>query len=263
MTLRKQVRAVAQMLFFSGSFAASAGLQGCASQLRTSPLPAELKPNSAAASRSAASVGGNAGERSAAELPALPLEGSFFAGERPAFVSHRGDGAFAYVAIPLPPAPALALLAQVAALAKEKFADIIHGRGEAHVTAITPPEFHDVLASRLAIADIEAIAAAEKLPMAQIEPVCVGRASASVEGRRESAYFVVLRAPDIVRFRRAVANAFVARGGEPGKFDPEHFFPHATIGFTKRDLFEEDGAIKNENSCWARLLAPASAADNL
>ena len=197
----------------------------------------------------------------ASALPIVKLDAALLDGARPAFVSHSGAGAFAnYVALALPTAPVVWLRLE----AERVFGERLRTRGEAHVTAITPPEFHDGLARRLSVRDLEAIAARENLQEARLEPVCLGRAQANVEGRLESAYFVVLRSPDIVRYRRAVAAEYRARAPvgvlpetlpEPlaDAFQPDRYFPHVTVGFTRRDLHEDDGAVKDVASCRARF----------
>lgn len=194
---------------------------------------------------------GDEPERAAALPQQVPFDPALVATEsRPAFVPHRGRGFASYVAVALPGAPAGALKLA----AESAFGEKLEWRREAHLTAITPPEFHDVLASRLKIEDLERIAQETGLQQAPIEPVCLGRGEALVEGARHRAYFVVVRSPEALRFRRAVAEAFEAKGGAKGAFRAERWYPHVTIGFTKRDLHEEDGVRKDDNLCAARLV---------
>lgn len=121
-------------------------------------------------------------------------------------------------------------------------------RGEAHVTVITPPEFA-VLSKRISIRDINDIALADNLQGASLQPVCVGVGRAAVGGRDEETYYVVVNSRDLVRLRELIAERFIAKGGQPGKFDPSHYFPHITLGFTKADLHEAQGVIKDAGSC--------------
>jgi len=50
-------------------------------------------------------------------------------------------------------------------------------------------------------------------------------------------------------YRKEVQNLFISKGGEPVKFLPAKYFPHITLGFTKRDLHESDDVKKDRNSC--------------
>ena len=170
------------------------------------------------------------------------------------YVSHRGSGAFAnYVAVQLPYEPAAALKAQV----ESGFSVRLRSRGEAHLTVITPPEFHDALSSRLTIDEIDAMAAEDGLQRAAFEIECLGQATALVEGRRQSTFYVLLRAPAARAFRARVGAEFRKRGGLASQFDADLYFPHITIGFTQRDLHYEDGARKDASTCVADLIPSA------
>jgi 2'-5' RNA ligase len=121
-------------------------------------------------------------------------------------------------------------------------------RGESHVTVITPPEFA-VLKKSLSIDAINLIAREEKLQSAKLEALCVGRGQASLDGRLEETYFVVVRSPDLLRLRRRIEKLFRQKGGTVEAFDAERYFPHITLGFTKDDLHESQGVIKSEKTC--------------
>lgn len=121
----------------------------------------------------------------------------------------------------------------------------LKNRGEAHITVITPPEWA-ILGRKIRGDEIGARFEENLYQSSMYEPVCVGRAS--LMGM--STYFVVVKAPDLLKFRREIARLFELRGGQPGLFNPEKYSPHITLGFTERDLHEQDGAIKNESSCW-------------
>lgn len=45
---------------------------------------------------------------------------------------------------------------------------------------------------------------------------------------------------------------YVAKGGDPGDWDPTWFFPHITLGFTHADLHEHQGVLKNIKHSWDR-----------
>ena len=149
-----------------------------------------------------------------------------------------------YVAMPLPFAPFAELYQQLSARVPEK----LISRGEAHVTVLTPPEF-EKLKSHLSIDEINAITTALEIQSVKVKPFCLGRGDTVIEGKHEQTYFVVVEAAGLLKIRLAVAEEFVKRGGLPSAFIAEHFYPHGTVGFTKRDLFDQDGVIKNLKSC--------------
>ena len=62
-------------------------------------------------------------------------------------------------------------------------------------------------------------------------------------------YYVVVSSEGMLDFRRTVTRAFIEAGGQADDFDAEAYWPHVTLGFTKRDLFESDGVIKNLETC--------------
>lgn len=121
-------------------------------------------------------------------------------------------------------------------------------RGEAHITVLTPPEYR-VLTKVLTPEGLLAIANQVGGHHSQIKPICIGKGEAMIDEKKEQTYFVVVRVPVLLRIRFAIYTAFVAAGGKPQDFQPGHFFPHITLGFTKHDLYEQDGVIKNSDSC--------------
>lgn len=129
----------------------------------------------------------------------------------------------------------------------------LKNRGEAHITVVTPVEYDKVLAPRLSMRKINEIARQAGIQSIPFEPLCIGAGQLKIDGRDEQAYFIVVNAPKLVELRRTVQQAFVAAGGDGTTFVPENFFPHITLGFTKRDLHAEDGVIKDSRSCLYRL----------
>lgn len=121
----------------------------------------------------------------------------------------------------------------------------LKNRGEAHITVITPPEYDRALKSHISIERIHEIARNQDIQRTDFQVVCMGR------GRKDAdeTYFLVVTAPALLEIRRHVHREFIAAGGSPADFDPENFYPHITLGFTNKDLHQEDGVIKNELSC--------------
>jgi len=126
-------------------------------------------------------------------------------------------------------------------------------RGEAHITVITPVEYSDVLSKNVSIHEINEIARKSDTQGSRFEIICVGRGNAILNNRTEEAYFVVVRSKDLLSIREKVQNLFVSKGGNATHFVPNHFYSHITLGFTKRDLHEGDGVIKDINACWGNV----------
>lgn len=117
-------------------------------------------------------------------------------------------------------------------------------RGEAHVTVVTPPEF-EVLKSKLTMKEITKIADQYDIQASRINLLGVGSGKLKINENVEETYFLIVDSYDLRNIRQQIFYEFVRRGGGRALFDPTWFFPHVTIGYTKRDLHEVDGVIKN------------------
>lgn len=122
-------------------------------------------------------------------------------------------------------------------------------RGEAHITVVTPIEFDKVLKKKMSIQEIDALAKAQGIQSFSFEAKCVGMGKATIKGKEERTYFVVVHSEDLLRLRKEIHDQFVKNGGDTHAFDPNNYYSHITIGFTARDLHEADGVIKGTNSC--------------
>lgn len=160
-------------------------------------------------------------------------------GTQKAFEKHKN-----YLAMDLPFAPMKRVFEQVESRAGLK----LQNRGESHVTVLTPPEF-DAIKSKVTIEDINRIAEKSRLQRAHLEALCVGRGEATLDGQPEQTFFIVLTAPELVSVRREIQQLFVKRGGNAQLFDAEKFYPHITVGFSKVDLHEQQGVIKDRRAC--------------
>ncbi len=132
--------------------------------------------------------------------------------------------------------------------------------GEAHVTVITPVEFYDVLRGPdaqhpiLTMDQIGAIARQHKLQQSSLEIVSMGSGKKLLDGKLEETFFLIVKAEPLFAVRRAIHEAFVTNGGRADAWDPNHFYPHITVGYTLRDLHEADGVVKDvANSCDSRF----------
>lgn len=123
-------------------------------------------------------------------------------------------------------------------------------KGEAHITVITPPEYYEVLRHKISMTDIEAIAKKANIQGSDVQIFGIGSAAKQVDGKDEETYFLIVDSLNLRKLRTLVFTEFVRRGGSPSAWDPTWFFPHITIGYTKRDLHESDGVIKNIKHSW-------------
>lgn len=163
------------------------------------------------------------------------------------FIEYSGDGEWDnYLTVNLPFEPMAELFRQLL-IAKRK---PLTNRGEAHITVITPVEYWKVLKPKgLSMDEINGLARERNIQATNFEVVCLGRGETLLDKKTEQAYFVVVTSPQLVNFRKDIQSLFVAKGGSAADFVPDQFYPHITLGFTKRDLHESDGIIKDARSC--------------
>ncbi|KAJ1921235.1 hypothetical protein H4219_000834 [Mycoemilia scoparia] len=136
----------------------------------------------------------------------------------------------------------------------------ITSRGEAHITVISPPEFANIL-SKVGITgnDINNIALKNHIQSAKFRAVCLGRVKGSLPtdktNTQQELYSVVVDdvGGTMLKIRRDIYQLYRAKGGVGAFFSPEEFQPHITVGFTKKDLFPENGVFKGRNMCWAPI----------
>lgn len=166
------------------------------------------------------------------------------------FISHREDKPFgSYLIMDIDYLPIQRLFEQV----RNREKNLIT-RGEAHITVVTPPEFDQILKpAGVTMNEVEQIAQVSKIQQTPFEVVCLGMGKAKLDGTEQSTYYVVVRAPGLVRIREKIQKIFIKRGGNPADFKPEHFWPHITVGFTKRDLYESDGVLKDIKTCVSKI----------
>ena len=81
----------------------------------------------------------------------------------------------------------------------------------------------------------------------------MGKGAKDLDGANEKTYFVVVKSDGLLELRTKIQKAFVAAGGSAADFLPENFYPHITLGYTKRDLHYEEGIRKDDSSCKYRF----------
>ena len=167
------------------------------------------------------------------------------------FLSHTGNDRFdTSLAMNLYYAPVLSLRSQLErALGKKlDFYKAWNKNGEAHITVITPLEYYDVLKKYISIEEIEKIAIKNNIQQSDLEVLGLGRGEKELEGKLEETYFLIFRSDNLLKIRHEVYKEFLKNGGALKDFDPEDFFPHVTVGYTKRDLHITDGIYKDIRS---------------
>jgi hypothetical protein len=164
------------------------------------------------------------------------------------FHSHQGPGPFdSALAMSIQNAPLAKLRLQIDSALGIKL-DYFKGwnpEGEAHVTVVTPVEFFEVLKSKLTMSEIEAIADKYDIQESRLMILGLGSAKVLIDGKEEETFFVIVDSAELRNIRQQIFYEFTRRGGDRSAFDPTWFFPHITIGYTKRDLHEADGIKKN------------------
>lgn len=175
------------------------------------------------------------------------------------FIGHEGPGAFENVLaqnLPYENFKMLRGLLEEYFGRKLNFYQGWNPQGEAHVTVITPVEYWQILRPYLTMQEINTIAVQNHIQASAPQVLGMGAGRAETDGQTEETYFVIMRAPELLKLRRAVQKEFVKRGGAAEAFDPEDFYPHVTVAFTKRDLHIQDGVIKDMAHSYSPQLDP-------
>lgn len=159
--------------------------------------------------------------------------------KRPYFLSHPD-----WVAVPLPFAPIDQLRQNL-----EKSINIkLQHRGEAHITILTPPEW-GILSQVLKMEDVEKLVLKERLMNSKFKVKCLKKVTATIKGRSEDSWFLAIDAVGLKDFRQEVWRLYVARGGTADDFKWQRWAPHINVGFTARDLHDEDQINKEKVGC--------------
>jgi 2'-5' RNA ligase len=113
-------------------------------------------------------------------------------------------------------------------------------RGEAHLTVLTPPEYNEHFSAFWGIEEISA-RLGERLQKTAITSLGLG--SFVHPASKDSVFFIVAEAPEVFLIRRELAQALSAKNPQH-QFQAANFEPHITVGFSLRDFFSQDGAVK-------------------
>jgi hypothetical protein len=183
------------------------------------------------------------------EIPKIEftLEKSIFETQKIPFKSHQGKKEFdTYLTMELPFAPVEKLLKEL----EKKIGKKLKTRKEAHITVVTPTEYFHKLSPIISMNKIENIAKNLKIQNSPFKVVCLGKAQV----KKDETYFLIIESEALLKIRSEITKEFIMNRGPTGLFRPiKDYFPHITIGFTKRDLHIEDGVIKNKDTCIADI----------
>ncbi len=126
-------------------------------------------------------------------------------------------------------------------------------QGEAHVTVITPPEFKLLSQKGLDEAALEAIARDQGIQDASLQILGIGSGHKYFESERGETFYLIVESKKLREIREAVAREFRRLGGNRSAFDPKHFYPHVTIGYTHKDIHAPE-LLKSSSTLDRRFL---------
>ncbi|MFZ3229021.1 MAG: hypothetical protein WA160_02360 [Pseudobdellovibrio sp.] len=178
----------------------------------------------------------------------LPISRTIFANRQLPFEPHQGSGPFdTTLAMNIQYEPVKIIRENLVQALKVNlhFFDGWEKNGEAHVTVITPPEYSNVIKKFVSIERMEQIAADMGIQDSDISILGIGKGAVSINSKAEETYFLIVQSRNLLRIRRQIYREYLANGGPENAWDPNHFFPHITVGFSLRDLHESDGVIKD------------------
>jgi len=147
-----------------------------------------------------------------------------------------------YFTLDIPYAPVEAVYNQV----KDYKYPNLKNRGEAHITVLTPVEYQCYFAKSQPIVTMKEIEAAvrKKVPAKiKYKVLALGSGMKVMNGKKEETFFIINESSDLVNVRKIIWELLDDK--MKAKFDPGHFYPHTTVGFTKRDLHESDAILKD------------------
>jgi hypothetical protein len=183
-------------------------------------------------------LAGNSGE-------VMKISKTVFNTDKEQFIPHTDDHPFgSYIIQYLPYEPVKSFFRDLEKKTNQK----LKNRGEAHITIITPVEYNTILKPFVSIQEITDLALKMDIQSWDFKILGLGKAQAEVNKKTEQTYYIIVRSLKALEFRSRVFDMYVKNGGHASRFDPFQFYPHITVGFTQRDLYESDGIFKGTNS---------------
>lgn len=205
----------------------------------------------------------------------IPLKKEIF--EKVRFESHTEGGRYgSWLGMNIIFAPIKELFETIDYQVKGKL-NKAKARTEAHITVITPIEYRDILERYIKIEEINAIANKEfykfrknestynllkareknlqKIQDSRFDIKCLGMASDIINRKDEKTFYLVVDSKNSINIRKVIFEIYKRRGGNPSKFDPYHYYPHITIGYTLDDLhLESHKVFKGLNTCIDKVI---------
>ncbi|MCK6598149.1 MAG: hypothetical protein L6Q37_07275 [Bdellovibrionaceae bacterium] len=163
------------------------------------------------------------------------------------FIPHTGQSAFDNVlAMNIPYQPVAEVRHQLSDLLRYNlnFFKGWNPQGEAHITVITPPEYA-IVGRYISIQKINEIALRNNIQHSDLQILGLGSGYLKINSSIHSTYFLIVKSKNLISIRQQIYLNYLKNGGSPDGWNPQHFYPHITIGFTLRDLHEQDGIIKD------------------
>lgn len=178
----------------------------------------------------------------------IPLSKSIYINDYLPFESHQGSGAFdtaIAMNIQYPPIKSIREMLSAYLQYPLRFFTGWNEDGEAHITVITPPEYTDVIKKFVSIKRIEEIALQNIIQTSDLKVLGLGRGVVNINNKAEETYFLIMKSKNLLKIRQQIYEEFVKNGGNKNAWNPRHFHPHITVGYSLRDLHEADGVIKD------------------
>lgn len=179
----------------------------------------------------------------------VPLLKSILDNSNLPFYSHAGSGALT-MNIHYEPVSRLREYIESRIGVPLNFFKLWNPNGEAHVTVITPPEYTNALKNHVTIEEIEDISAQHHIQESDLQILGIGHGQAqntdgSIQQELGETFFLIVHSINLMKIRRQIQSIYLQRGGDPNQFNAENFYPHITIGYTVRDLYESHGVKKD------------------
>lgn len=178
----------------------------------------------------------------------IPLSKSIYVNDNLPFESHQGSGPFdTAIAMNIQYQPVKSIREMLSTYLQYplRFFRDWNKDGEAHITVITPPEYTDVIKKFVSIERIEEIALQNTIQNSDLKILGLGRGVVNINDKAEETYFLIMKSKNLLKIRQQIYEEFVKNGGNKNAWNPRHFHPHITIGYSLRDLHEADGVIKD------------------
>lgn len=178
----------------------------------------------------------------------ISISKSIYINDNLPFESHRGSGPFdTAIAMNIQYAPVKSTRDILSAYLHYplRFFTDWNKDGEAHITVITPPEYTDVIKKFVSIERIEEIALQNDIQVSDLSVLALGRGVVNINDKAEETYFIIMKSDNLLKIRQKIYEEFIKNGGDKNAWDPKHFYPHITVGYSLRDLHEADGVIKD------------------